>query len=91
MRACLTLYDSPLKRRSLPSALARRRRITKEEAVKNLASIFASQHIMHRAEAMWVFPLCEVLHNGNYAGERIMLRNGLPPQVMRSRQPRPFA
>jgi len=28
---------------------------------------------------------------GNYAGERIMLRNGLPPQVMRSRQPRPFA
>jgi len=28
---------------------------------------------------------------GNYGKFRIMLRNGLPPQVARSRQPRPFA
>ncbi len=28
---------------------------------------------------------------GNYGKFRIMLRNGLPPQVTRSRQPRPFA
>ena len=28
---------------------------------------------------------------GNYAEKRIMSGNGLPPQVIRSRQPRPFA
>jgi len=28
---------------------------------------------------------------GNYGKKRIMLRNGLPPQAVRSRQPRPFA
>ena len=36
-----------------------------------------------------------VLHGkagrGNYAEKRIMSGNGLPPQVIRSRQPRPFA
>ena len=44
-------------RPSLPSPFARRRRIARDEAVKNLASVLASQHIMHRAEAMWVFPV----------------------------------
>ena len=44
-------------RSSLPSPFARRRRTARDGAVKNLVSILASQHIMHRAEAMWVFPV----------------------------------
>ena len=38
-----------------------------------------------------VLPLWKTFHNGNYAEKRIMSGNGLPPQVIRSRQPRPFA
>ena len=54
-RSARPIWESS--RSSLPSTFARRRRITKEEAAKNLASIFASQRIMRRAEAMWVFPV----------------------------------
>ena len=36
---------------------------------------------MPSAVAMRVLPLCKVLHNGNYAGLPIMLRNGAEPQA----------
>ena len=35
--------------------------------------------------------ICGTKWCGNYAEKRIMSGNGLPPQVIRSRQPRPFA
>ena len=76
---------------SLGSDLALRGAGTSSAAARSRARIPRPAQAAPVATARWVFPLWKTFHNGNYAEKRIMSGNGLPPQVIRSRQPRPSA